>query len=519
MPLPTHKGIIAAGHPETARAGAEILKAGGNAFDAAIAAMLCAFVCESATITAGGGGFMLAHEADKGDNTLFDFFVQTPRYKRPENKLDFYPVTANFGDNTQEFHIGLAAVGTPGNIAGAFHIHQKLGRMPFATLAEPAIALAKTGTALNDFQCVLTKLLAPIILASDEGKQTFAHLDGSLKQVGEQAYINHLADTIEHIAREGKRAFYEGEIGQRLVKDCVEKGGYITQEDLSQYQVIERHPLQTTYRKHTILTNPLPSSGGTLVAFCLQLLSEIDLSGVMFGSTQHLKYLSQAMYLTNVARRDYFDANKYNPGMVARFLSAGYMQRFIENLKRSVGSTTHISVADRWGNAAALTTSSGEGNAYYIPQTGIMCNNMLGEEDLNPNGFHRWPINTRLSSMMSPTMLFNPQNQLAAVLGSSGANRIRSAVLQTIVNLVDFGLPIQEAVNNPRIHVEGQQLNIEYGFEDEVAQKLSLPDKWSKVIWKQRSMYFGGVNAVACHPTGEYAASADNRRSEAVVVL
>lgn len=518
MKHPT-KGIIAAGHADTARAGAEVLKAGGNAFDAAIAAMLCAFVCESSTITAGGGGFMLAHAAERDQNILFDFFVQTPHHKRPETELDFYPVTADFGGNTQEFHVGLGAVGIPGNIAGAFHIHQKLGKMPFRTLAQPAIALAQSGTLLNDFQCVLTQLLAPIILASDEGKQIFAQTDGTLKTPGQPVYIPHLADTLDYIAREGQRAFYEGEIGQELIKDCAEKGGYLTQNDLLQYRVIERNPLQVGYRKNTVFTNPLFSSGGTLIAFSLELLAQLNFQNTLFGTEKHIQKVAQAMYLTNLARRDYFDANKYNPNMLAHFLSANYIHRFAETLRRSVGSTTHISVADRWGNAAALTTSSGEGNTYYIPKTGIMCNNMLGEEDLNPGGFHRWPTDTRLSSMMSPTMLFDPQHRLKAIMGSSGANRIRAAVLQTLINLIDFNLPIEEAVNNPRLHVEGRQLNIEHGFAEEVTHALSLPNDWDKIVWQKRSMYFGGVNAVAVLPTGEYVAAADNRRSGAVVVV
>jgi len=508
----SRRSVIAAGHPETTRAGAAILEAGGNAFDAAIAALLAAFVCESATISAGGGGFLLAHSAEQSKQVLYDFFVQTPQRCRPDSELDFRAVTADFGGNTMTFHVGLAAIGVPGNIAGVFRVHEQLGKMPFRTLAEPAIALAKSGVALHDFQLTLMQLLRAIIMDSPESRAIFTHPNGNLLQTGDTVYIEHLADTLDYISREGQRAFYEGEIAQRLVNDCQARGGHLTHDDMKRYRVVERRPLRLHYRNAQLLTNPPPSSGGSLVAFALQLLQNIDLSKYAWGSQAHLSALWQTQYLTNAARREGFDAHIYDPQLLDRFLAQPHIARYVQTLKKNVGSTTQISVMDKWGNAAALTTSSGEGNNYYIPQTGIMTNNMLGEEDLNPQGFHRWTPDRRLSSMMSPTMIMDNAGCVQVALGSSGANRIRSAVLQTIVNWLDYGLPLADCINRPRLHVEGQQVNLEYGFDAGICQALSLPADMQRIVWQTSGMYFGGVNAVAHTDQTGTVGAADARR-------
>lgn len=507
------KFAIAAGHPETAQAGAAVLEAGGNAFDAAIAALLAAFVCESATISAGGGGFLLAHAPHLPSPVLFDFFVQTPRSKRLDGNINFYPVSANFGGARQVFHVGLAAIATPGNIAGMFHVHKRLGKMPFAHLAEPAIALAKRGVVLNGFQRVLTALLQPIVMASVEGRAIFATPDGlQLLSEGSHTHIAHLADTLEYLVNEGARAFYEGEIGQRLVRDCAEQGGWLTADDLKHYQVMERQPLSLAYRNRTILTNPPPSSGGTLIGFALQLLQSIPSAELAHGSLRHLQALGQVQILTNAARRSRFDAHLYDADLSSVFLSKQHLSPYIQTFKDSVlGSTTHISTIDRWGNAASLTTSSGVGNAYYIPKTGIMTNNMLGEEDLNPHGFHQWLCNHRLSSMMSPSLVFSEGKQLELVLGSSGANRIRSAILQTLCNFIDGAQPLDDSVQLPRLHVEDKVLNFEAGFDLNILSQMPLSDD-EKRIWENRSMYFGGVNAVSLDAKGNLWAVADNRR-------
>src|SRR4028119_1658770 len=235
-------GVVAAGHQKTAEAGIEMLRNGGNAFDAAVAAILASFVAESALTSAAGGGFLLAH-TQAGQNILFDFFSQTPQQKRNSSEIDFYPVEVDFGGTVQEFHIGLGSMAVPGNIAGVFHVHQKLGRLPFKVVAEPAIHYAKNGLQLTTFQhYCLTSVLKPI-LSNYKDKQHFYRPTGQLIEPEGVLFRQEFAETLAYLAHKGAKEFYEGEIAHRLVKDCQELGGYLTLEDLKNYRVIERKPL------------------------------------------------------------------------------------------------------------------------------------------------------------------------------------------------------------------------------------------------------------------------------------
>ncbi|MGL5193354.1 MAG: gamma-glutamyltransferase, partial [Chroococcales cyanobacterium] len=182
------------------------------------------------------------------------------------------------------------------------------------------------------------------------------------------------------------------------------------------------------------------------------------------------------------------------------------------------GSTTHISIMDREGNAASVTSSNGEGSGYIIPGTGIMVNNMLGEADLNPNGFHQWPENRRLSSMMAPTMVLK-ENRPEVVLGSGGSNRIRTAILQVICNVVDFKMDLATAIESPRVHWENGVFHLEPGFETEEAEYLSnqMPKQTQEVRkWAEKNMFFGGVNGVRMRVDGEIEAAGDPRRNGAI---
>lgn len=512
------KGVIAAGHIESAHAGAEILRAGGNAFDAALGAFLASCVCEPTYVSIGGGGFMLAHTAS-GKTVLYDFFAQTPAFKRPQHELDFRKVTLHFGGNTQDFHIGLGAVAIPGNVAGLFHIHKHLGRLPFAEIAAPALQLAKNGVALTPFIQSTIYLLQPILTASAQGKTVFTNPDGQVKSPSEIICIPHLHDSLFALAKEGARLFYEGEIGQQLAADCAAKGGYITMNDLKNYCVIERKPIQVTYRGHTLFTNPPPCTGGALIAFALQLLQQLNPDGKLKNGTKaYMQLMAQVFYQTNLARKYVFDKYLHNPRVTANLLNPQTVAHYAQPVVNLLGNTTHISAADAQGNLASLTHSSGAGSDYYIPNTGMMLNNMLGEADLNPHGFHRWAKNRRLSSMMSPALLADVAGNLTA-LGSSGSSRIRSALVQVISNVVDYKMPLQEAVTLPRLHLENRELNVEYGFNADEAAQLQLPDGWHKTLWQQQSMYFGGVNAVARQENGIFYGAADTRRSGACFVV
>ena len=511
------RGVIAAGHQKTAEAGIEMLRNGGNAFDAAVAAILASFVAEPGLTSAAGGGFLLAH-TQANQNILFDFFTQTPRQKRNPGEINFYPVEVDFGGTVQEFHIGLGSMAVPGNMAGVFHVHKRLGRLPFKVVAEPAIHYAKTGIHLNKFQYYcLAEVLEPIIIAYKEGRRVYAPT-GELIEPDGMLIMPELADTLAYLVEKGAREFYEGEIAHRLVKDCQQLGGYLSLEDLKNYRVIEREPLIIDYRGNTLLTNPPPSSGGTLIAFALKLLSKVDLANTEWGTASHLEFLAKVMQLTNEARKDGYDDNLYKADIADIFLSDEHVVQYEQALNRTVnkwGSTTHISVVDGEGNAASVTSSNGEGSGYVIPGTNIMVNNMLGEDDLNPQGFHQWQENVRISSMMSPTIVLK-NNQPEIVLGSGGSKRIRTAILQVISNILDFKMPLSEAVDSPRVHWENEVFYVEPGFVEEEVNKLAASPERQLVRWQEKNLFFGGVHTVLETSEGVIEGASDQRRDGGV---
>lgn len=510
------KGAISAGHQLTAEAGKIMFELGGNAFDAVTAGVLASFVVESALASAGGGGFLLAH-THQGKNFLFDFFCQTPQKKRSFSEVDFYGVEVDFGVQKQVFHIGLGSIAIPGSLAGIIQVHQRLGRLPLAVVAEPSIEYAEKGFEINSFQSFVFSLLEPIFLNTPESRAIYAPR-GRLLRAGERCFMRDFARTLRHLIKRGVEDLYQGELAHLLIKDCQDKGGYLTLADLQGYQVVDRPPLQINYREHQLLTNPSPSSGGILIAFALKLLESIPFSQINWRSGEHLTILSQAMALTNNARKQGYDQHIYDPNIIDKFLSQEFLKPYKNQLiNRSsacnkLGSTTHISVMDSEGNTASVTTSNGEGSSYIIPDTGIMLNNMLGEEDLNPFGFHQWSCNQRISSMMSPTIVLK-NNRPEVALGSGGSNRIRTAILQVISNLIDFKMSIEQAINAPRIHWENHCLGIEPPYDINDLVQVNLPSNTETIIWKEQNMFFGGVHGVIKTNDTLIQGAGDQRRS------
>ncbi|MGR9115920.1 MAG: gamma-glutamyltransferase [Gammaproteobacteria bacterium] len=497
------KGVVAAGHEQTAKAAGFILSEGGNAFDAVIAAHLAACVVEPVLSSLAGGGFLMAQTA-AGNSVLYDFFVQTPIAKRAIDDTDFFPISADFGTVQQEFHIGLGSIATPGTVKGLFAVHRELGTLPMTVLAEPAIALARSGVAMNAFQAYIFDVVQAIYLNYSEARKTFGSKtqQEQLLQQGEILYLPDFADCLEALAREGEAFFYQGEIAAAVTQLCAEQGGHLVSEDFNQYRVIKRKPLPIDYRDATVLTNPAPSSGGTLIAFALQLLQSFDLSRYAYGSASYLDLLAQVQAMTNKARIDaYLDDSTHHPGK--HILDPDVVEAYRTQIKPAAmcsRGTTQISVIDCRGNIASLTTSNGEGCGLFVPGTGIMLNNMLGEEDLNPKGFHHWPTDQRMTSMMAPCIVTLPDKRRIA-LGSGGSNRLRTAILQVLLNLIDFKMPLDQAVTQPRIHHEAGLLSIEGGFNDnEIAQLLKKHPNYK--VWYSRNLFFGGTHTVSSGADG-----------------
>jgi gamma-glutamyltranspeptidase/glutathione hydrolase len=505
------RGIIAAGHEKTAQAAAAVLAQGGNAFDAALAALCAACVAEPVLASLGGGGFLMAKPRG-APPLLYDFFTQTPKRMRPEADTELYPVEVDFGDATQEFHIGKGSIATPGVIAGLFAVHKDLCRMPLAELITPACAFAREGVSINEFQHRFARIIEPILRASPAAFAPHAspRWTGRLATPGEVVRQPELADTMEKLADEGRRLFYDGPWGERLAADCAEGGGHLTTDDLAAYRVAIRDPIACSYRDSRIFTNPPPALGGPLILFALRLLSQTDLGARPHRSSNHIHMLAKAMELTQRLRREGTEGRPPDVEPLAVAL-LDIMQREA----RFSRGTTQVSLADADGNLASLTLSNGEGSGYVLPGTGIVLNNMLGEEDINPHGFHRWPPDRRISSMMSPTLLKRADGTWV-VTGSSGSNRIRSAILQVLVNLVDFGMSLEEAVAAPRIHFEGDLLNLEPPMAAQVLTDLGT--RWRLIkLWTAPSVFFGGAHSILRTAAGQLIGAGDPRRGGTVI--
>ncbi|MEE8393980.1 MAG: gamma-glutamyltransferase [Rhodospirillales bacterium] len=507
------KGAIAAGHPETARAAAIILEEGGNAFDAALAGLCAAGMAEPVLTSLGGGGFLLAR-TEMSETTLYDFFVQTPKSRKDD--LDFFPIMVDFGTAQQEFHIGRGSIATPGTVKGMFRVHEDLGSMPMTRIVEPAVALAKEGVAINRLQGYIFEVVEKIYNSNEACRAIFASPKNPSKLIGEGETIrNHdYADALQSLALEGEDLFYKGEIARQAAEDCLAGGGTLTMEDLDDYRVVLRKPLEIEYATARLYANPPPSTGGILIAFALEMLKGTGLGALNFGTREHLERLALVMELTNKARVESCLHEADETEAAGGLLDPGFLEiyrRQVLGRPSALRGTTHINVIDAKGNAASLSLSNGEGSAYIVPGTGIMLNNMLGEEDINPHGFHQWPADVRMCSMMSPTLMAETGGAILAV-GSGGSNRIRTAILQVLLNLLEFKMPVADAVASPRIHFEGGLLSIEDGFnEDEVS---AIQRKFPEAeVWGEINLFFGGVHSVRFDPgQGRFEGAGDSRR-------
>jgi gamma-glutamyltranspeptidase/glutathione hydrolase len=340
---------------------------------------------------------------------------------------------------------------------------------------------------------------------------------GELIHEGDRFSNVKIAAAFEALAAEGPDLFYRGEWAASLAEECAEHGGLITRHDLEDYRVERREPVVFRYRGARVAINPPPSPGGCLVAFALGVMSDWDSTDATWGSEQHFMNLLRGMRAASVARHDFSMEAGLDREVMERLLDPETIREWRSTLElHSLFSrgTTHISVADAEGNIASLTASNGEGCGFVLPGTGIMLNNMLGEEDLHPAGFNRWKEGARLASMMSPAIAETSDGKRIA-LGSGGANRIRSAVTQTLVNLLDFGMAPREAVEAPRIHLEGPLLSIEPGIPEPALHALDAAVP-SSHHWPAQNLFFGGVHTVSVEHGGVFDGAGDPRRGGVV---
>lgn len=507
------KGFAAAaGTPYAAEAAAEVYDSGGNAADAAVAAAAAVSVTEPLMSSIGGGGFALVRPP-AGEAELIDYYDAMPGKGLPASAFGAggHPlsVVLKYGAGVNST-VGAASAAVPGALRGWDTLLRRYGTLPLREVLAPAVRLARNGFRLCKTSGFWFEVAEEVLSLTPETRKNFftGEDGGRVYREGEALSFPDLAATFEAVGEEGVELFYTGELGRELSEYILELGGIITEEDLAEYRAEVRRPLAVGYHGATVYTNGPPSAGGPTLAQMLRVISAFDVAGL--PKPEYVRLLSGAMRQALADRATAYTEGAEN-ARVAEELTG---EEYVEKQRRRIwgspfGSpnTTHLSCVDDSGLAVSITASMGYGSGITIPGTGIWMGNTLGEPELNPKGFHALNPGERLISSMSPTVMDSGAGGLVA-LGSPGASRIPTAILQTLVGVLDFGMPLETAVDHPRLHAEGGLFAYEAG-----SPKADLDAYENVLAYDEPSMFFGGVNAVRLTPEGTFEAAADPRRS------
>ena len=513
------RGAVAAGHPLTAEAGAEVLAEGGNAVDACIAAAFVSWVAESPLTGPGAGGFMLVHRASDNSTRVLDHFVTVPGLGlRRRDFLEMESVAVAFTpESSQVFRIGAASCAVPGAIAGLGEAHRLFGTLPWRVLLEPAIRRAREGVVVTKQQAYLHAILDLILRHTQEGRAIYG--DNQRLLAGDRLVMGDLAGTLEQLAERGAADFYRGELARRVSSYLREQGGAMTRRDLADYRVIRRRPVRVSFLGHELESNPPPSTGGILIGLGARLLDRVGVGGAP-GSAEAIARVVEIMREQETARDDAFSRDLYRGGLARRLYDpravGAAARRLSRRLPEAVRGTTHISIVDGSGNAASLTASTGSGSGVVVPGTGIQLNNMLGEFDLARTGTVPRP-GIRFTSGMAPTLVLR-EGRPRLVVGSAGSLRLRGAIFQIVVNVVGHGLGVGEAIDRPRVHLEDPHVHCEGGHDPAELDRLA-DFGYELVRWRRRNLFFGGASGVEFRADGALAAAGDPRRGGHGVVV
>ena len=515
MPSRT-RGVVAAGAVATAQAGARALALGGNATDAVCAASFAAFIAEGLLCSPAGGGAALV--ADAEGVRVLDFFAAVPGLEATGSPShDFTVVDVDFGPTVQQFHVGKTAAAVPGALRGIVELHARGGRLPLSEIVAPAVEAGRHGYDVGGPMAYVTQILAPILDVTDTVQGMFRP---GARNPAPGARLDNpaLADFLEALAAggaaEGVRQF-EHEL---LLRFGANAGGLVTARDLERYAPIWREPARVDAGPVTLMTNPPPSSGGPLIAMGLGAADPSRLTADGFVGAAHLRETAALLQSLDRVRAAGYDAEIGDPDRAGRWVGPDGIdatRQALARARRDLGSTTHISVLTNNGEFASLTMSNGEGCGHAMRQLGIHVNNFLGEEDINPGGFHQLPPGTRMTTMMAPSALVRPDGY-RLVLGSGGSNRIRSAILQALLAVVVHERSLDEAIEAPRLHVEGDRLWWEAAGIDEAAASALLAAWPNATRFDEPNLFFGGVHAVTRAPDGTLHGAGDPRRGGTV---
>lgn len=468
-------GAVAAGHITIAETAADVLHAGGNAVDAAIASYLVACVAEPCMASLAAGFFALYWPQDSKPIAL-DAFCQTPIMKKPQDQIEFFPVEVDFGSQKELFYAGMGSVAVPTAIDGLFSMHKRYASIPLPELAQPAVEAASRGIPLSNFQHHDLTLLAPIY-RHDEQLRNSLFTNGLLNPPDSLFVLQEFSDYLYFLCRESARSFYEGEVAESLIELSDANGGHLVSDDLKSASAHWSEAICTRDQMGELYSLPYPSYGAHMLRHWMSSYSR-----------------QKAGDFHEKIRRAFMDTSAISRPPAS----------WTSNL--STKGTSHFSIIDRHGHSIGVTYSIGEGSGRVIPGTGVHLNNMLGEAALLPDGFHSWVPASRLVSMMSPAGVYREKDAARIVLGSGGAGRIPFVLAQTITGWLGRTASIASIIDKPRIHYDGLNWHAEPG-----GGQMLPAQEFNKVIWPASNMYFGGVHAVEFDGHG-YRATGDFRR-------
>ena len=489
-------GIVVTQHYLATEIGENVLYQGGNAYDAAIAVGFALAVVLPRAGNIGGGGFMVIYDEDSNDTYSIDYREKAPAASFKDMYLDengeFDILKSTFGFN---------AIGIPGTVHGFWSVHQRFGSLPWADLIQPSIVLAERGFIMSDYMADTLNKYSEKMSYYDETRNIFLRNYPNLKK--SRLIQNDLAKTLKRIQKDGVQGFYSGETASLIAKDMKENGGLITKQDLLDYKSVWREPIKGSYRGKTIVTMPPPSSGGIHLIQMLNILENFELSNYEHNSYQYVSLLSETMKYAYADRSKYLGDPDFFEVPISDITAKEYAKSISSSIKElgvlpsseiSPGmyinpesiETTHFSIADKFGNVISntYTINSAFGSGVTIEGTGILMNNEMDDFSGQPGVPNQFgllggvaneiePAKRPLSSM-TPTIVFDEGEPFLAI-GSPGGSRIITAVLQIILNVVDFEQSLEEATGSKRIHHQWypDDIDIEENY-DQLNQLIDL---------------------------------------------
>jgi gamma-glutamyltranspeptidase/glutathione hydrolase len=492
-----------------ADAAAEVAEQGGSAVDCALAAALLAINTEPGVCALGGSAFITIWNAGE-DPVTVDGNVAVPGkgLAEEQRKGGAVEVTMDYGGGITTL-VGPGSVAVPGTLAAMEDAWRHYGSVPWQTIFEPAVRACRDGFPLSAACRYYLGYSGDIVFdRSADGRRALRRDDGSLIDTGDTVIVPHLADSLDAIATDGARVFYEGDIARAISDHCIDRGGMLTRGDLATYRAIERPPLLTDIGGWRLATNPPPAVGGAMLTAMLLACADLDIERWDAESLGCLIRSQRACLDYRQRHLDFAeDLGDAAADLVAGVRDGSLMARWTS------ASTVHTSVVDDNGSGCAITASSGYGSGEMASGTGLWLNNCLGEIELNRRGLDAGPPGARLPSNMAPSVARRDGAILA--VGSPGADRITTALQQFLLNYLQLGMPLEAAVAHPRVHVDTSGERVILKAEP----GLDLPDVELPVaMFPDIVMYFGGVGAAVFDQGRGFGVTADPRREGAVLI-